>query len=127
MSPAPVLLELDLAHGLLEAPPSDPISAIRSRNVPVLRTVIERLREAGKSPAVKGLIAHVGPDVLTTAQVEELGAAVEAFAATGKKTVCWTEAFGEGGQGTLSYYLATHFDEIWLQESGGLALVGTAA
>ena len=127
MSPTPVLLEFDLTHGLLESPPADPLAAIRSRNTPVLSDIIERLRLAAESDAVGGLIAHLGPDILTSAQVEELGAAVEALEAAGKRTVCWTEAFGETGNGTLSYHLASYFQEIWLQPSGGLALVGQSA
>ncbi|MBJ7471908.1 MAG: signal peptide peptidase SppA, partial [Solirubrobacteraceae bacterium] len=127
MTPTRVLLELDLAQGLLDSPPADPIAAVRARNIPVLSSVIARLREAAASDAVVGLIAHVGPDVLTSAQVEELGAAVEALEAAGKRTVCWTEAFGETGNGTLSYYLGAHFQEVWLQPSGSVALVGAAA
>ncbi len=126
MSSTPVLLELDLAHGLLETPPGDPIAAFRARNTPVLGDVIAKLRDAAQSDAVAGLVAHAGAHTLTHAQVEELGAAVEAFSASGKPTVCWAEAFGETGNGTLDYHLAAHFDEIWVQPSGGVALVGVA-
>ena len=124
MSSTPVLLELDLTHGLLETQPTDPVAAIRSRNTPVLSTVIERLREASQSDDVVGLVAHVAASALSDAQVQELGAAVEAFSAAGKSTACWTEAFGEAGDGTLEYVLASYFDEVWLQPSGGLGLVG---
>ena len=127
MSSPPVLLELDLTHGLLETQPADPLAAFRARNTPVLSTVIERLRQAAKNERVVGLIAHVTAHGLSHAQVQELGAAVEAFAAAGKTTACWTEAFGEAGDGTAEYHLATHFDEVWLQPSGGLGLVGVAA
>ncbi len=34
------------------------------------------------------------------------------------------ETFGEFGQGTAGYYLATGFGEIWLQESGDVGLIG---
>lgn len=127
MPTTPVLLELDLGHGLLESPPADPVSAFRTRNTPVLGSVIERLREAAGSDAVGGLIAHLGAGELSASQVEELGAAIEALGAAGKRTVAWTESFGEGGNGTLAYHLAAHFDEIWVQPSGDLALLGAAA
>lgn len=125
MPSSPVLLELDLGHGLLESPPADPISAFRTRNTPVLGSLIERLREAAESDAVGGLIAHIGGAQLSDSQVEELGAAVEALQAAGKRTIAWTETFGEAGDGTLDYHLASHFQEIWVQPSGGLGLVGT--
>jgi protease IV len=38
--------------------------------------------------------------------------------------VAWTESFGETGHGTVPYYLATAFDEIWVQPSGELAITG---
>lgn len=127
MSTTPVLLELDLTHGLLDAPPADPLAAFRARHTPVLSTLVERLGEAAKRPEVGGLVAHLPAVPITDAQVEELGAAIEAFGAAGKPTACWTEAFGEGGNGTTAYHLAVHFDQIWVQPSGGLALVGYAA
>lgn len=128
MATTPVLLELDLTHGLLESPPADPLAAFRARHTPVLSTLIERLSEAARRPEVVGLVAHLSDgSALSGAQIEELGAAIEAFGAAGKSTACWTEAFGEGGNGTLGYLLATYFDEIWVQPSGGLALVGVAA
>lgn len=122
----PVLLELDLARGLIEAAPPDPVSALRARRVPSLRTVVDRLRQAESHPAVVGLVAHIDPGALTASQAEELGAAVEQFAATGRPTVCWTESFGELGPGTVPYLLAVHFDQVWLQPSGSLGLVGVS-
>ena len=124
--PAPLLLELDLSRGLLESPPSDPLGALRARQVPTLRTVLDRLRQAATEDSVVGLVAHVGPDVLSPAQVEEIGRAVEEFAGAGKHTACWTESFGELGGGTLPYHLAAHFDEIWVQPSASVGLMGVA-
>lgn len=94
--------------------------------MPVLSTLIARLREASKRPEVAGLIAHLADAQLSDAQAQELGAAIEAFGTSGKPTLAWTEAFGEITDGTLSYHLAAHFDEVWVQPSGGVAIVGTA-
>lgn len=126
MAPTQILLELDVAAGLLEAAPADPLAAWRARTTPTLAAVVRRLREARERDEVVGLVAHIGGPELDPAQAEELGEAVEAFAAAGKPTVCWAEAFGETGSGTVGYHLAAHFDEIWLQPSGGLAVVGFA-
>jgi protease-4 len=127
MAPTRILLELDLATGVLESTPADPLAAWRARGTPILPDLVRRLGEAAKRDEVAGLIAHIGGHGLEPAQAEELGAAVEAFGAAGKPTVCWAETFGETGNGTVDYHLAAHFDEIWLQPSGGLALVGFAA
>ena len=122
-----VLLELDLSRGLQEAPPASPIEAVRAMHVPSLRGVVEGLRRAARDGHVVGLIAHIGARQPTLAQSGELRAAVAEFRAAGKPAVCWAETFGELVPGNVGYHLATSFDEIWLQPSGDLGLVGFTA
>lgn len=121
------LLELDLTRGLVEGPPGTPLQALRSRGLPVLRDVVEGLRRAAADDAVVGLVAHVGGGALSLAQAEEVRRAVQAFAAAGKPTTAWAESFGEVGPGNVDYYLATGFDQVWLQPVGDVGLVGVAA
>ena len=122
-----VLLELDLSRGLQEAPPASPVQALRDIHVPSLRGVVEGLRRAARDQQVVGLIAHIGGKQPTLAQSGELRAAVADFRAAGKSAVCWAETFGEMVPGNVGYHLATSFDEIWLQPSGDLILVGFTA
>jgi len=122
----PVLLELDLSRGLLETGPAEPVAALRSRGVPTLRGVVSRLREAATDSHVVGLVAHLGSEELSPAQADELGEAVEAFAATGRPTAAFAETFGELAGGTVSYRLAVSFDTVWMQPSGQLGLTGVA-
>jgi protease-4 len=63
---------------------------------------------------------------LSLAQVQDLREAVADFRASGKGAVAWTESFGEVGGGTVPYYLATAFDEIWVQPSGDLGITGVS-
>lgn len=121
------LLELDLTLPLLETPPQDPISAALARRRPMLRDLVDGLRLAARDPDVAGLVAHVGGHPASLAQVQELRSAVRQFAATGKPTVAWSESFGEFGPGTVPYYLATAFDDIWVQPSGDVGLTGLIA
>src|SRR5439155_10305623 len=51
-------------------------------------------------------------------------AAIRDFRAKGKFAIVFTDSFGEFGPGTRPFYLATAFDEIWLQPLGSLGLVG---
>src|SRR6266704_2325783 len=55
---------------------------------------------------------------------ETLRDAIRDFRAKGKFAIAFTDTFGEFGPGTRPYYLATAFDEIWLQPLGSLGLVG---
>ncbi|MGH3365525.1 MAG: signal peptide peptidase SppA, partial [Nocardioidaceae bacterium] len=122
-----VLLELDLTRGLLESPPASPIEALRAVHVPSLRGVVEALRRAVGDDQVVGLVAHVGAKQPTLAQSNELRAAVAAFRSTGRPTVCWSETYGELGPGNVGYHLASAFDEVWIQPSGDVGLVGVTA
>ena len=124
---AHLLLELDLTRGLLESPPASPIEALRAVHVPSLRGVVEALRRAADDPRVAGLVAHVGAKQPTLAQSNELRAAVAEFRAGGKPTVCWSESYGELGPGNVGYHLASAFDEVWVQPSGDVGLVGVTA
>ncbi|MFD7157695.1 signal peptide peptidase SppA [Kribbella sp. NPDC059898] len=120
------LLELDLTRGVLETPPASPVAAFRMRHLPTLRELVAALRKGARDDGVVGLIAHLGAHRLSLAQVQELREAVADFRTSGKPAVAWTESFGEAGQGTVPYYLATAFDEIWLQPSGDLAITGVS-
>src|SRR3954453_19826323 len=122
-----ILLELDLSHPLVEQEPDDPIAKLRSRGKPRLRPVLKALHEAGDDPRVVGLVARVGDASMPLARAQELGDAVGVFAATGKPTISWTETFGESGNGTVPYFLASGFGKVWLQPSGELNLAGVVA
>jgi protease-4 len=121
-----LLLELDLTRGLAEAPPATPVEALRSIRTPSLRGLVASLEKAARDDEVSGLVAHVSGEV-RFAPAAELRAAVLRFRESGKRAVAWAESFGEMGPGNSSYHLATAFDEIWLQPTGDLGLVGVTA
>jgi len=70
------------------------------------------------------LLAHVGDDELGLAKIQELRDAIAGFRAKGKTALAFADSFGEFGPGTRPYYLATAFDEIWLQPMGNVGLTG---
>lgn len=125
---APLVLELDLTEPLVEGTPHDPVTALAARRRTSLRALVEGLRRAGEDPRVVALVAEVGGPGprLALAQAQEVRDAVRAFAGHGKPTLAWAETFGELAGGTIPYYLATAFDEIWLQPSGDVAVTGVA-
>jgi protease-4 len=122
-----LLLELDLSRGVAETPPATPLRAVGARGVPVLQALVEALRRAERDREVVGLVAHVGPRPITLAQSGELRDAVASFRGSGKVAVAWTESFGELDAGNVGYHLASAFEEIWLQPSGGVGLTGVVA
>ncbi|GLZ15150.1 signal peptide peptidase SppA [Actinomadura sp. NBRC 104425] len=122
---APLVLELDLTDGLVETPPADPLTAIMSMRRNHLRDVLDGLRRARGDERVRALVVKVAGTV-PVAMAQEVRDAVRALREAGKLTVAWAETFGEGGHGSVPYYLATAFERIYLQPSGEVGLTGVA-
>jgi protease-4 len=123
----PLLLELDLSRGIVEAPPASPLRAVGARAAPTLQALVDSLRRAERDRHVAGVVAHIGQRPLTLAQSSELRDAVGRFRRSRKVAVAWTETFGELGVANVGYHLASAFEEIWLQPSGDVGLTGVVA
>ncbi len=118
------VLALDFAGGVIETRPDNPLARAARRDVVVMRDSLAALEAAGRDPRVKGLVARVGRGPLRIAQIQELRDAIKGFRDQGKFTLAFAETFGEAGDGTRHYYLASAFDQVWLQPSGDLDLTG---
>lgn len=122
--PQNIVLELDLRGGLTEFMPADPLANLLSGRVPTLRDAVAALDKARLDPKVKGVVALIGEDRLGLAQAQELRDAVARFRETGRFAYAYSTSFGEFGPGNGSYYLASSFEEIWLQPIGTVGLTG---
>ncbi|MFC4351094.1 signal peptide peptidase SppA [Fodinicurvata halophila] len=122
--PSRMVLMLDTADGLAEdaSAPSLPISGLG--RTPSLTSLTQSLERAAEDSAVEGLVVRLGYGNLSAAEAQELRSLVNDFQDSGKFAIGFAESFGEAGNGTLHYHLATAMDEIWLQPSGDLDLIG---
>jgi len=117
------VLELDL----LAAPPEtggfDPLAIIAGGGRPLLLCeAVAAIHRAAEDPRISGLIARVQIPASPAGPVQELRDAISAFS-DAKPSLAWAETY----PGTLSYYLASAFGEVWMQPSGTVGLVGFAA
>ena len=122
--PELVILELDLEKPLVEYVPEDPLAQVSLREATGVLDVVEALERARSDDRVLGLVAKVGAAPMGLATIQELREAVRRFAEKDKFTFAYAESFGEFGPGNGAYYLATAFDEIYLQPSGDVGLTG---
>jgi protease IV len=118
------VLSLDLGQSLAESSPADPYAKLFFVETPSLRDVLDALQRAGDDPRIKGVFARIASDEMATASVQELREAVAAFRAKGKFAIAFADTFGEFSPGNRAYYLATAFDDIWLQPLGAVGLTG---
>ena len=120
--PAGCILELDLQAVPPETAGFDPVRFVTGAGRPmVLRDAIAAIHRAATDDRVAGLIARVQLSSTPPAAVQELREAVIAFTAV-KPSLAWAETY----PGTISYYLASAFGEIWMQPSGTVGLIGFA-
>lgn len=117
------VLELDLRSMPPETSGFDPLAIITggSRSV-ALRDMVAAIYRAAEDPRVAGLIARVQLSASPSAAVQELREAIVAFTAV-KPSLAWAETY----PGTLSYYLASAFGEVWMQPAGSVGLIGFAS
>jgi protease IV len=123
----PHVLALDLSSPVTDGAAPGLLTRLVAPPGPDLRQVVEAIAEAAGDDRVRALLVRVDRPARSWAHADELRAAVAAFRGAGKRTVAHAQSFGEAGDGTLAYYVAAAFDEIHLQPSGDVGLVGPAA
>jgi len=122
--PGKTILEVNLEQPMVEYVPNTSFVQVMMKDRLVLRDVVDALDRAGNDSRVVGLVARVGSEQMGMAEVQEIREAVLRFRAKKKFAVAFAETFGEVGPGNKSYYLATAFDQIYLQPSGDIGLTG---
>lgn len=121
-APSEAVLVLDLRHGIAERPP---VSFFGELDGPVvLHETMTAIAAAAEDPRVRALVARLGGTPISFAHAQELRAAVRGFAQSGKPSYAFAESFGETGDASADYLLASGFSEIWMQPSGDLGALG---
>ena len=69
--PPATILTLDLAAGIIETRPDNPLARASLGNVLVMRDVLEALEAAGRDPRVRGLMLRAGRGSLGLASAQE--------------------------------------------------------
>jgi len=125
--PKSIILTAELGRDLVEGPRQNELTELLTGRKATMRGLLDALERGAEDSRVRGLYAHIGGDSLGLAQVQEVRDAIQAFRARGKFAIAFSESFGEFGGGTRPYYLATAFNEIWLQPLGSVGLIGLRA
>src|SRR5262249_58663948 len=102
---------------LPEVFPDAPTAIFAEGDRATVRDVVDALDRGADDDRVVGFVARIGAPPLGMAKVQEIREAVQRFRAHKKFAIAYAETFGEFGPGNGSYYLATAFDQIYLQPS----------
>jgi protease-4 len=119
--PGNMVLTLDLRE-----PVEDSSAATTGIFTPKRATVMDvvlGLDAASRDARVKGVMMKLGNGALSSAQAEEVGAAIQRFRASGKFVIAQASAFFSAGLG--DYLAASAANEIWIQPKAPFSPAGT--
>ncbi|MEO0393994.1 MAG: signal peptide peptidase SppA [Pseudomonadota bacterium] len=121
--PDEITLSFALAQPMTESRAGGGLASLvrRTPTVPEFVTIIDA---AAEDDRVQELVMRIEPMPMSLAHVQEMRAAISRFREAGKTARVFSFSMGDFTGGTGPYYLASAFDEIWLQPVGGLALTG---
>ena len=124
--PAHMVLSLNLDAGVAEARSNSPLARYTGRNRIVLSELVQTLDRASRDARVGAVVARLDGSGMGLASAQEIRDAVIAFRKSGKRAVLYSEELG-GGASSVDAYLASGFQEVWLQPSGLYSLPGYMA
>jgi protease-4 len=126
--PEKIVLMLDLTDGLKET--TAPVGIVNTLDPTTrqlsLQQIIQTLEQARLDSRVQGISVSVQDGEFGLASVQELRSAVQRFRRSGKFAYFYADTLGDR-PAMAEYWLASAFDQIWLQPMGGLAITGFAA
>jgi protease-4 len=122
--PSKTILEANFEKQMIEDIPDNPGAKLMLGDRPTVRDVVDAIDRGASDDRVVGMVARIGAVSMGMGQVQELRESVLRFRAKKKFAIAFSETFGEFGPGNGAYYLATAFDQIYLQPSGDIGLTG---
>lgn len=126
--PKHIVLSFDFTGEVNESSSPSPLHVIQGKEDGdlALRDVVAALDLAAKDPRVNIVLGRFGENMGSLAAGEEIRAAMLRVREAGKYSYAFAHSFGEIGPADKAYYLASAFDEIWLQPLGLVGLTGLA-
>lgn len=126
-APANMVLDLDFTHPIVEKNRELVLSLsalLQEEEEIPLFDIVRALERAKDDPRVKGVVARFGSEQPSLVHAQEIRAALLRFRQSGKFTYVFAPNYGSFGPGNRTYYLASAFENIWLQPVGTVGLTG---
>ena len=122
--PQEVVLNLDFNLSYAEVRQDDFFAEFTNQSVYSVFDLVRAINVAATDDRVKAISANLNQTSLSLAQIQDVSEALKYFESKGKKTYLFSNGLGAFGQGTKEYYLATLFDEIWIQPHSDIGMTG---
>lgn len=122
--PNKMVLQIKLEGGIGDLPKSASFADPFSDNKKTVRNVIDAIYRAKDDPRVEGIYAQMEGGAYAITHIQELRTAITDFRSSGKFAYIYGTSYSNG---LGSYYLATAFDQRWLQPMGIVMITGLNA
>lgn len=122
--PEQMVLYMELDGVLGDLPVDAGFADSFSNNIKTMKTFTDAIENAKTDPRVEGIYAHLKQGRYSVAHIEEIRASIKSFRQSGKFAYIYAPSYDTGLGG---YYLASSFDEIWMQPMGNLMITGLSA
>lgn len=122
--PENFVLAIEISQPITETPAAPSLADPFAQPPPTLQELVNKIDLAASDDRVFALLFRIKNARISTAQANELRNAIERFKKSGKRTYIYASSW-DGGIG--AYYLASIFDEIWMQPMGALYIGGVRA
>ena len=123
--PAKSVLTLDLRSGLTDQEPQDGLPIFTSHGLSVMG-VEETLRRAAADGQVAGVFVRLPEAGIAPAEADELRLAFQAFRASGKPMLAFSQGIYPEGVATATYELGAASGDLWMQPSASFQATGLA-
>ncbi len=122
--PDKMVLVFNLEEGISEVAtrPSllDPFPFIS----PTLHGIVKSIHQAKNDDRVKGIVFRLNGAHINIAHIQEIRDALMVFNESEKFTKIYAPSYIDAGGGLTQYFLASAFDEIWMQPIGMFSISG---
>lgn len=125
--PQTIILSLDLRNKIEETENDSPLRFTSDGGAMPLRETIAAIDLAAKDDRVKLLIGRFRDDAEDYASAQEIRDAVLRYRSEDKMAFASATSFGEMGPADKAYYIASAFNDIWVQPVGMVGVTGPAA
>ena len=124
--PDEIILTFDLDRGVKETKDFNLFAQLMGEAGSYdLQDVVQAIEDAAKDQRVKALVVRLNNIGFGLARTQDIRQAILKFNQTGKRSILYSDSLGgDFGNGTLEYYLASAFSEIWIQPTGQVNFTG---
>lgn len=128
--PEKMVLVLRLDQGLVESNTGGgfaDLPGILNPGTPTVRDIVDSIEQAAQDQRVKGVVFSMKSGSYALAHAEEVRSAIQRLQESGKFAYAYAPTFGRYGSALSQYYLASAFDQVWMQPVGSLSITGLNA